>query len=634
MMKNKKLYKKGFTLVEMVVTITILGVVSLIALPIISNITSNFSKEKTNMCISSIESSFKLYMDNKAEDEFGSQTLGCVEYSYEDAIKDGMVEISDKELEECRLKKDKIRLRVRKTNDVFNYEIYNLDDSDSVTKHDDSTCNMDVDHAGPGVFFTPDGLPNPKQNADVMVMIKDDYGFAPNQEIKYQWFKAGTEEAVSNAKTRRFSNKIMYGSSSLSFNVSSPAGLDGDYELAIFPVHLMDTVGNSTTDTIRSHIFKFDNTKPNIVIKMHSVKSDNTKGDYISTHTNEDVLKDNWYKDGYYVDVLESNDSSGIKSFTWRENPKDNFSSLNVNLGEAHTYDHLENFLFHDTGKRFATVTVVDNADNSRTQTITANIATTYQIKFDANGGSGGPTSLTKIHGIDTNLPGEKPSKDGYTFAGWHTSKNVNKDTSIAYNSGSKFSQNKEMTLYAVWKKTITVNFERNRVNWQSFNSKTCDLFNDDTSCSITSPNINNIGYSNEYGTPFSTFIGVDGWDTDSNATSGKWAAGTSKSFSSNATYYAVAILRLRNYDFRVTVSDGLRHRDWPGAGYKGTLMSGSTYRSYDDHFAFYYDGGGGDFALWIKGYISSGTCRHGDYNNEPSWNCIGGWSSAYFLHV
>ncbi len=634
MKKENIKYRRGFTLVEMVVTVTILGIVSLLALPVISNITNNLSKEKSNVCISSIESALKLYMDVRAEDEFGLQSTGCVEYSYTDAINSGMTKISKEELEKCNLKEDKIILRVRKSNDVFHYEVFNMDNSEQITEHDSFACNMDVDHAGPGVFFTPDGLPNAQQKTDVTIMIKDDYGFAPNQELTYQWVKAGTTEAVSNIKTKRFGNKIMYGASTLNFKISSPTGLDGDYQILVTPVKLMDTVGNSALGEIRSSIFKFDNTKPNVVIKMYSVKDDNTQGDYISTHTNEDVEKNNWYKDGYYVDVLDSNDSSGIKQFSWSENPKDNYSSLDKSLGTPHSFNHLENFLFHDTGMRYASITVVDNANNSRTQTISANIATTYNITFDANGGINGPTGFTKIHGIDTNLPNDRPTRDGYEFIGWHTSKNVNKNTNIAYSPGGNFNQNKNMTLYAAWRRAITVTFSNNRVNWQSFNSGSCYLYNDDTECSITAPNINNIGYSNNYGEPFSSFIGVDGWSTNSNASSGEWKAGTSKSFSSNQTYYAVAILRLRNHDFRVSVSDGLRHRDGPGWGYKGTLMSGSTYRSDNDYFAFYYDGGGGDFALWIKGNISSGTCRHGDGNYVPEWDCTGGWSSAYYLHI
>ena len=67
-----KKYKRGFPLVEMIVTVTILGVVSLIALPTISCVSDNFSASKKEMCMSSFESALKLWIDSHSIDEFGN----------------------------------------------------------------------------------------------------------------------------------------------------------------------------------------------------------------------------------------------------------------------------------------------------------------------------------------------------------------------------------------------------------------------------------------------------------------------------------------------------------------------------------------------------------------------------------
>ena len=46
----------------------------------------------------------------------------------------------------------------------------------------------------------------------------------------------------------------------------------------------------------------------------------------------------------------------------------------------------------------------------------------TYTISFNANGGSGAPSSITKKHFTNATLPTAKPYRTGYTFKGWGTS--------------------------------------------------------------------------------------------------------------------------------------------------------------------------------------------------------------------
>lgn len=72
-----------------------------------------------------------------------------------------------------------------------------------------------------------------------------------------------------------------------------------------------------------------------------------------------------------------------------------------------------------------------------------------YNVKYDANGGSGAPSSQTKIYGKDLILSNTKPTRAGYTFIGWSTS---NTATSATYQPGSSFKSNSNTTLYAVWK--------------------------------------------------------------------------------------------------------------------------------------------------------------------------------------
>ena len=89
--------------------------------------------------------------------------------------------------------------------------------------------------------------------------------------------------------------------------------------------------------------------------------------------------------------------------------------------------------------------------------------ARTYTISYNANGGSGGPGSQTKYHGIKLLIPSVEPTRNGYTFLGWSTSSSA---TSASYQPGDWYYANADRTFYAVWKKnapaTYTVSYDAN----------------------------------------------------------------------------------------------------------------------------------------------------------------------------
>lgn len=72
-----------------------------------------------------------------------------------------------------------------------------------------------------------------------------------------------------------------------------------------------------------------------------------------------------------------------------------------------------------------------------------------YTVSYNANGGSGVPSSQKKDHGKALTLSSTKPTRSGYTFLGWSTSKTA---TSPSYSAGGSYNGNADITLYAVWK--------------------------------------------------------------------------------------------------------------------------------------------------------------------------------------
>ena len=72
----------------------------------------------------------------------------------------------------------------------------------------------------------------------------------------------------------------------------------------------------------------------------------------------------------------------------------------------------------------------------------------TYTVSYNANGGSGAPSSQTKYYGETLTLSTSKPSRTGYEFLGWSTSRTASTAT---YRAGDAYSENKAVLLYAVW---------------------------------------------------------------------------------------------------------------------------------------------------------------------------------------
>lgn len=86
----------------------------------------------------------------------------------------------------------------------------------------------------------------------------------------------------------------------------------------------------------------------------------------------------------------------------------------------------------------------------------------TTTVSYNANGGTGAPSSQTKYFNESLTLSSNTPTRNGYTFLGWSESSTA---TTPTYSAGSSFTTNANTTLYAVWKqdvKTYTISYDAN----------------------------------------------------------------------------------------------------------------------------------------------------------------------------
>lgn len=158
-----------------------------------------------------------------------------------------------------------------------------------------------------------------------------------------------------------------------------------------------------------------------------------------------------------------------------------------------------------------------------------------FNVNYDANGGTGAPSSYVTHVGIPSKLSKTVPTRENYKFLGWSTNKNATKKE---YASGAEFVrkystiktnteavEEQDVTLYAVWEEQkYTVNYNANGGTGAPA-SQTADKTQNIT-LSSTIPTRTNY-----------TFLG---WSTSKTATTATYQPGDSFTSHENTTLYAV----------------------------------------------------------------------------------------------
>lgn len=168
----------------------------------------------------------------------------------------------------------------------------------------------------------------------------------------------------------------------------------------------------------------------------------------------------------------------------------------------------------------------VSGTKESSVVSVTVPAKTSYTVSYNANGGSGAPSSQTKWHGTTLTLSSTKPTRSGYSFVGWGTS---DSDTMADYSAGGSYTDNASNTLYAIWKKTIILSYNANGGSGAP-SAQSATIYNSTTNktFTISSTKPTRTGY---------TFLG---WSTSNTATSSSYAAGSSITLSTSDALYAV----------------------------------------------------------------------------------------------
>lgn len=375
-MEQNKLNDKGFTLIELIVVIAIMGVILILALPQISRLQSANKDKKYDAYYSSIESAAKLYMDSQAKDLFGSNSSGCVTVDYSDLKKQNLVKDFGSSDVTCG-QNNETYVEVRKVNDNFLYStsLVCRDSKKVVYERKEvptEPCTNEPDKAGPTVNITPsehDWVQT--KNLKIKIKITDAYTLNKNIGILYYWTNSsGTK--VSNDYTYSYKNKKGVKSVSYQIPTKNIPTASGQYKLVVrqwissSTNGIQDALGNQTVSDATAGLYKIDNVKP-------------------TCGSNDG--KTTWTKDDFTIHQYCSDDASGCT-----ENPySKKFTSTTV------TY----------------TFTIKDNADNSNTCKVNVYLDKTNPT--NPKGGAIGTVSgSNKSASIKTEVSGSTDSHSGF----------------------------------------------------------------------------------------------------------------------------------------------------------------------------------------------------------------------------
>ena len=154
---------------------------------------------------------------------------------------------------------------------------------------------------------------------------------------------------------------------------------------------------------------------------------------------------------------LTLNKGTGVSTIYYKVNGASSYTStttnktLSVNSGTTYYY-----YGVPQTGYTMNSCTSSSPCSGTMTSSVTKTLTAsrkTYTISYNANGGTGAPSSQTKTYGITLTLSNTKPVKIGYPFLGWTINSN---GTGTLYQPGGSFTTNANTTLYAKYSTTLT----------------------------------------------------------------------------------------------------------------------------------------------------------------------------------
>ena len=477
-----RLNKKGFTLVELLVVIVILGIITGISIPLIRNIQASNEMRKYTTYMDSLKVSAKLYVDSYGEDLFGHSSVGCALIHYSQLEDKGL--LKDIALGDVSCKNENTLIRVVKIDDKISYTPM----ISCGSKKTDGTINVETQLPEEGIgdlstcrvdsntiisFSTTPASSNSinYKKRNITVKASSFTGFHEDLMIYYSFIQKENKPSDENTDPsshiidgwKRLNVDYIGGKEqkieiangnavTLSSEFTTPNNQTGDYYVVLKVDSLKDLAGrNWKTESGNSQYvylgsFRIDNTKP--------VFGDSST--VISSASNYNDLKpklkisvtDN-YSNADNLRMCTSYDTDTCLKTVKDIKNKNGY----VNYDGNKVLDKIQNN--YDGSSHTVYVTVGDAAGNYETKSYTYKLATRYTLTYDSNGGNACDPSSKSVTFDSTNPKWGtlcSPTRTNYTFTGWNTKRDgsgntVTSDTTASGNT----------TVYAQWRKNQVI---------------------------------------------------------------------------------------------------------------------------------------------------------------------------------
>ncbi len=565
-MKNKN----GFTLVELVVAIAILGVITLMAIPTIKSVQKTNSKTKYEAYDKSLTAAGKAYADSYGEDLFGATNTGCAIIRYSDLKGKDLIENIQIKNTTCensciyvrKSKKGNYSYKTLTTcKEKVNGTTKTVYGSGEVCK--ESLCKIE-DGIGPTYNLRDTSGYQTKpaykrgQNPKILITIADKgIGLKENQKVTYQWYREGQKVTTSGGSgTIKFENKNY--DRSATRQIPNLPGMSNvtdttTYKLVvngtIWDVDLNKTVINNATLTFKYFVARVKirlNANGGRIKVDPRIEQERRERERLERKCRIDP----WHPECKLdpsdprCKVKEKETSQRCKTRPYL--PECKYSDM-----ECMMHPYRPDCEGNVRDPRCPDPTPQEPEQPKSPYSIDANgnilksgTILVYNLKEYETLPEGGLVDWNNENELDMEKPGYS-IKQGLE---WNSSSN---GTGKDFNQTTRYEALKfcdspyadcNVTLYANWKIIYTYNvgfyhLGNNAIINPWSQTRSCFVFDRGASCTVDAPPINSLPAASGCGSAYSVLLSIHGWNTNPNAGTGVWGP---ISVNQSVNYYSI----------------------------------------------------------------------------------------------